>query len=402
MNHSITVDRGDFSRALGIASSVVNKRDCATILGTVKVEANGALRLAATNLDTNAIVEIGYRGKPLTAFALKHPHQIAKALRHLGDDRLVLHEPVANDKGSSKKLQISSGQFDSHLSTMPADDFPIPNAIGHEEFGVDLGASAIAALARIMPAISTEEVRYYLNGVCAERISEWMYRFVATDGHRLMMVDVPLPGAVGIIPDRTIIPRGFMKVVMKHFSRTKDPVRLTYGRCLMANKPDVDLAPHPTGMPLIAMAGKVGPASLTLSSKLIDGTYPDYNRAFPKILAHTLRLQKADLIKAVQGLSPLRSANVRALRLEAVEGGVRISLHSHNLGDASFVIPAEHGLPHETMIVAFNGNYLLDCLRALTGEEVQFDMTADHCSDPATIHDPADTAFRCVLMPMRV
>lgn len=404
MSNQITADRRDFARALDLANSVVEKRNAIPILGTVKVVANGALRLEATDLDTSATVEIGYEGKAFEAFALNYPHQIAKALRHLGGDRISLHEPVAigEGKGRRKQAQIASGQFDSRVAVLPGDDFPDLAAIGFEEFGVDLGADALAAIARVMPAISTEETRYYLNGVCVDRISDWTYRFVATDGHRLMLADVPLPGSAGVIPDRTIIPRRFLQTVMKHFAKANGPVRLTYGRRRLDNGPGTDLAPEPTGMPLVGMAGKVGPASLALVSKLIDGTYPDYTRVISKEFAHTVRASRVDLIQAVKGLAALANGRVRALKLEAVTGGVRVSLHSVDLGDASFVVTAEHALPADTLIAGFNAQYLMDCLLSLRGDEVQFDLDAQHSSAPTAIHDPADTAFRCVLMPMRV
>jgi len=150
------------------------------------------------------------------------------------------------------------------------------------------------------------------------------------------------------------------------------------------------------------MAGRVGSASLALVSKLIDGTYPEYTRVIPKEFVHTLRTGRVDLIQAIRSLVALADGKVRALKLEATDGGVRLSLHSVDLGDASFVIAAEHALEPETLIAGFNGQYLLECLMALRGEEVQFDLAAAHHAAPTVIHDPADTAYRCVLMPMRV
>jgi DNA polymerase-3 subunit beta len=400
----ITADRRAFARALDLATSVAEKRSTAPILETVNVIANGALRFEATDLDTFAAVEIGYEGKAITPFALRGPHKIAKAMRHLGGDSVTLGEPVDIGTGSRSNLRarIASGQFDSTMAVLPSDDFPIMDSIGHEEFAVDLGAGELAAIARVFPAISTEDTRYYLNGVCVDRVADWTYRFVATDGHRLMIADVPLPGAEGVIPDRTIIPRQFMQTVMKHFAKSKDVVRLTYGRRLRDNKPDSDLAPEPVGLPLVRVDGNVGPARLVLTGRLIDGTYPDYTRVIPKEFAHTLRASRAELLQAIRGLVLLADGKVRALKLEAVTGGLRLSLHSVDLGDASFVVPAEHRLPPETLICGFNGQYLLDCLLSLRGEEVQFDLDAQHVYAPAVIHDPADTAFRCVLMPMRV
>lgn len=402
--NAITADRRAFARALDLANSVVEKRSTVPILGTVKVVANGALRLEATDLDTSATVEIGYDGKAFDAFALNYPHQIAKALRHLGGDTVNLHEPAYVDgaKGGRKQAKIASGQFDSRVAVLPGDDFPDLPVIGFEEFAADLGEGALAQIARVFPAISTEETRYYLNSVCVDRIGDWTYRFVATDGHRLMLADVVLPNAIGAIPDRTIIPRRFLQTVMKHFANTADPVRLTYGRSRRDNGPDTDLAPEPTGAPRLSIAGTVGPARLGLVSNLIDGTYPDYTRVVPKEFAHTVRAARADLLQAAKGLAALADGKVRALKLEAAAGGILVSLHAVDLGDASYVVAAEHALPDGTLIAGFNAWYLTDCLLSLRGEEVQFDLTAKHACDPSVIHDPADTTFRCVLMPMRV
>ncbi len=392
----MTADRRDFARALDLATSVADKRATIPILEVVNVVANGALRLEATDLDVYATVEIGYEGKPVPSFALRAPHRVAKALRLLGDDLVAIGAP------DEKRVKITSGQLDSELGIHSSDEFPTMAPIAHEEFAVDLGAAELAAIARVIPAISTEKTRYYLNGICIDRLDDWTYRFVATDGHRLMIADVPLPGAVGAIPDRTIIPRRFVLTVLRHFAKTKDAVRLTYGRRLLENKPESGLAPAPGGMPLVRFEGVVGPARVALTGELIDGTYPDYTRVIPREFAHTIRASRAEMLKAIRGLISLADGRVRALKLVAVGGGVRLSLHSVDLGDASFVIAAEHGMEPETQICGFNGQYLLDCLTSLNGDEVQFDLDAAHTGAPTAIHDPADTTFRCVLMPMRV
>ncbi|MFO6447845.1 DNA polymerase III subunit beta [Erythrobacter sp. NE805] len=401
---TIIADRRAFARALDLATSVADRRSTIPICQTVNIVANGALRFEATDLDTFATVEIGYIGEPIAPFALKGPEKVGRALRQLDSDTVSLSALVDVAPGGRPDLRapIASGQFRSSMATMPSDDFPTQAPIGHEEFAVDLGQAELALIARVIPAISTEETRYYLNGICVDRIDEWTYRFVATDGHRLMIADVPLPGAVGIIPDRTVIPRRFVNTVMRHFARTKDAVRLTYGRRLLENKPDKGLAPELGGAPLVSVAGKVGPARLALTSKLIDGTYPEYTRVIPSTFAHTIRASRSELLRAIRGLVALADGKVRALKIEAVDGGVRLSTRAIDLGDGSFVVPAEHGFKPETMIVGFNGQYLLDCLTSLRGEEVQFDLDASHEHAPAAIHDPADTAFRCVLMPMRV
>lgn len=390
----ITADRRAFARALELATSVAEKRSTVPILEAVNIVANGALRFEATDLDTHATVEIAYAGEAIPPFALRVPHRVAAALRQIDEDDVTIGAPV------EKRVRIASGALDTTIAFYPSEDFPDPVPLAHEEFTVDIGAGELAQIARVMPAISTEETRYYLNGICVDRIDEWTYRFVATDGHRLFMADIPLPGAVGAIPDRTIIPRRFLLTVLKHFAKAKDPARLIWGRRLLENKPDSSLAPEPGGAPLVRVAGLVGAARVALTSKLIDGTYPDYTRVIPREFTHTLRASRAALMRGLRGVTAFNSDKFRAVKLEAVDGGLRISLHSVDLGDAAIVVPAEHGLESETLICGFNGQYLMDALAALRGDEVQFDFNAS--GDPVAIHDPSDTAFRVVQMPMRV
>lgn len=392
---AVACDPRVFARAIDLAASVVERGHQIPVLGCVKVSANGSLKVEGTDLDMLVSAEVDHAGGEIEAVSLRAPREVARAVRQLGGEVLYF----ANS--GEKAVALSTGRFDAALACLPGEDYPVMEPIGEVDFTAEIGAGELAALARVMPAISTEETRYYLNGVCVEKIGEWTWRFVATDGHRMMVQDVALPGARGAIADRSILPRRFVELVLRHFAKTKEPVLVSYGRQRRGNAPDADLAPGAGGVPLVSVEGFVKGAMLTLTSKLIDGTYPDYRRVIPKDFAHTIRLDRRAMMRAVRGLSPLSQTKTRAVAVNAVPGGLRLSLHSVDLGDAAVEIEAEHGLP-DGRVFGANGGYLLSCLEALRGDEVQLDLQEHTDSAPIVIRDPADTDFLSVLMPMRV
>lgn len=389
---AITLDRAAFAKALDLAGSVIQRRNTIPALGALKITANGALRMEGTDLDISTAAEIAYDGPALDSFALMEPAKVRAAINAGGGKQIALAH-------AEKRAQIVSGQLAASIATLPGADHPGADQIADQRFAVDLGGAELNAIARIMPAISTEETRYYLNGVCVHKIGEWLYRFAATDGHRMMIVDVPLPGAEGEIPDGTIIPRGFLQIMLGRFAKAKDTVCLRYGGRQLSNEPDKTLAPGGVGGARVAVAAALGPVRLTIASKLIDGTYPDYQRVIPGTWPHDVLVERSALCRAINALTPLATTKTRAVKITARPDGLRLSLQSVDLGDAHFDVPATHKLPSDFEI-GFNGQYLLDCINALRGEEVLLGLT--DAGAPTVIRDPADTAFLSVIMPMRV
>lgn len=406
MTQAISVDRRDFYRGLELAASVIDKRAQNEIFSTVKVTANGALRIEATNLDTATSVDLPYEGAELPPFFLRHPKKVAAALKRIGGDAVNINRP------DEKTAAIFSGQMQAAIGAIPDDESTSGVPVlwrGEDGFVCDLGEAELKQIARVIPAISTEETRYYLNGtryylngICIEKVGEWDWRFVATDGCRLMMVDVPLPGAVGEIGHRSILPRRLIQLVLAHFRKTPDPVQFGYGRRTGSNQPDATLAPEDNlaREPVVSFAGKVGDIPLTLTGKLIDGTFPDYTRVVPAGRVRIVRVERAALLNALAGLMPLHSGRTRAVKIEAEPGALRVSVDCPDIGKAGISIAAEHDC-EPGFLTGFNGHYLLDSLRALQGEEVEFGWAIVGPGNRVVISDPADTAFKSVLMPMR-
>lgn len=389
----IQLDRKRFSRALGLANAAIERRNCIPALGGVRATANEAFVLEGSDLDNSTRVEMSYTGDH-AAFTLTGAEGIRSAINLAGSDMVAL-----SPEEDGRHVGIKSGRLSGELCTLAADDHPGADHIANEDFFADISGVELGQIARVTAAISTKQTRYYLNGICVRKIGEWLYRFAATDGHRLMMVDVPLPNAKGAIPDDTIIPRRWLGIALAQFSKAKTGVRLSYGPSIIPNSKGEDLAMEKKGSPRIRLSAEIEGMSFQLTGKLIDGTYPDYSRVIPANNDKVARMKRADLMQAIKSLSPLSTERTPAVKLIFGPGLVVIELDSPEVGKTWFEVPCEGNTPNGFWI-RFNGRYLLEMLAALRGDEVELHL--DDAGSPTLVVDPSDTAFRGVLMPMRV
>ena len=391
---SIALKRADFDAATAFALSVTDRRNTAPILGTLGLRVNERAEFIGSDLDTVATASIDFDGKPFDA-AIMAPANVRHSVGRSGG------EIVSIGEGKDGALTLESGRLKIEGRSLPFAYFPVEEP-GDYAFAATLGDGFIAALDRVSGAISTEATRYYLNGIYMHHVADWTYRLAATDGHRLYYANVQLPDAEGIArADRNdkgfIIPTKAVKLAIKHFARTRDPVRLTVGTKREGNKRPPRLDDSITGT-RITLSSANNRIARQLTSKLIDGTFPDYTRVIPTANDKPLTVKRAELRQAVQAVAGFGTEKTRAVRLELVAGGVTVSLHSPENGKAAMTIDGNHAATG--FYIGFNGQCLLDILDRLTGEDVLFEFS-DYAA-PTMIHNPADADFRVVLMPMRV
>lgn len=387
----ITVQHDQFRKAALFASSVVERRNTIPVLSTVKMTANGSLTLEGTDLDSYASASLPYDGDE-GEFLLPEPAKVLKALKAAGGEVVTLSQ-------ADKRLHVEAGELTADLaSSMHPEDFPPSDTVAEEAFGADVGADFFRALERVRPAISTEETRYYLNGIYFHKVGDWLYRAVATDGHRLFLADIPMPGATGELTEGVIIPRRVVERAIAGFGKAENGTRFAVGVAQQTNRKDPSLAPV-TRASRAGFAGKVGGLDLSLTTKLIDGTYPDVSRVIPAEHPFTIRVNKAALTKALKSIVPLSTDKTRAIKLAASPGLITMTLTSPDVGTSHFPVAAEHQAPADFEI-GLNARYLVEAIGALTGEEVDIGLTDPGA--PMTITDPADLTFKIVQMPMRV
>jgi DNA polymerase-3 subunit beta len=408
---SFQVKRRDLLAAMDFAQAACERRSSLPYLKQLRGKANGRFTLDGSDLDMVARATIDCEGYP-SQIVLPSPRLVRAALCATGGDTVSLaqSDPAPfrdeSDKGQPQPdshLAIVSGGVEATLVTAHPDAFQADDAIAEIEWAATISAGELAHIARVTGAISTEETRYYLNGVAVRKVAEWTWRFQATNGHVLKMVDIPLPDAEGTLPDLTILPRAFVHMLLSKFDKCKGPLRLTYGPKVLRNQPDgttLDLQPAAWRF---AVTGKIGNVDGEIVSRLIDGTYPDVDRVVPREIARSARFNRKALLQAINAVSAFSNERMRALRLTFNgDASVAISIESPVFGHAGMALECSHTVKGG-QTVGFNGAYLADVVKSFRGEEVVISWADDTiASPPALFTDPEDTEFRCVVMPMRV
>jgi DNA polymerase-3 subunit beta len=272
------------------------------------------------------------------------------------------------------KMQIIAGRSRFNLSTLPRDDFPVI-AEGELPTRFELPAATLRqVIEKTRFAISTEETRYYLMGIFLHVVDEQL-RAAATDGHRLARVTVPRPEGADGMPD-VIIPR---KAVAELF------------RLLEELEGTVEISMSPTKV-------RFGLGSAILTSKLIDGTFPDYNRVIPTANEKLLKLDPKSFSAGVDRVSTIASEKTRAVKMSVDRDKVTLSVTSPENGVATEELPADYG--SDGLEIGFNARYLLDILSEIDGDTVEVHL-ADAAA-PTLLRENDKSNALYVLMPMRV
>jgi len=370
----LTIERSALLKALGHVQSVVERRNTIPILSNVLLSAGrDRLSFAATDLDMEMVDEadatVEVEGQ-ITAPA----HTLYEIVRKLPEGA----EVALIFNGDDPRLTVQAGRSRFNLPVLPAGDFPVMST----ETGGTRFTVAKEDLARLIDktrfAVSTEETRYYLNGLYLHTVAEAsvpLLRAVATDGHRLALAEMPAPeGAAG--GPGVIVPR-----------KTIDQVR----RLLDAGSGPVEVQVSPQKIRF-----EFGAASLT--SKVIDGAFPDYVRVIPKGNDRQADIDNAVFASAVDRVATISAEKSRSVKL-AFELD-RVTLTVRNMEAGQGVEEVEIGYSDEPFEIGFNARYLLDVAGQITGETASFRF-ADAAS-PTLVLDPGDPGVQYVLMPLRV
>ena len=275
-------------------------------------------------------------------------------------------------------MTLRSGRSKFTLQALPVDDYPVMSG-GELPYSFSLSADDLKGLIdRTRFAISSEETRYYLNGIYLHAATSGgvpVLRAVATDGHRLARVEVPLPeGAVGMTG--VIVPRKTVSELRKLIEEASQDVTVSLSESKIRFAFD----------------------NAVLTSKLIDGTFPDYERVIPEGNDKVLEVDCKAFSQAVDRVSAISTEKSRAIKLAVDKGGLTLSASSPENGSA--VEELEASYESAPMEIGFNSRYLMDILAQIEGDAARFAM-ADAAS-PTVVREVADSSAVYVLMPMRV
>jgi DNA polymerase III subunit beta len=370
----VILERSNLLKSLNHVHRVVERRNTIPILSNVLLSANGAsLELKATDLDlevTEATAATVEQAGATTVPA----HLLYDIVRKLPDGAEVM---LKLDEGGNA-MSVVSGRSSFRLQCLPQADFPELSA-GNFSHMFRLDSAELKRLIdKTQFAISTEETRYYLNGIYLhthEEGGKLKLRAVATDGHRLARTETEAPAGSEGMPG-IIIPRKTVSELQK-----------------LVDAPDIAVATELSDTKIRFTIG-----SVVLTSKLIDGTFPDYQRVIPTGNDKKLVIDRQSFSQAVDRVSTISTERGRAVKMSIASGQVTLTVNNPDSGSATEELAADYDA--DPLEIGFNARYLLDVAGQLSGGEACF-MLAD-AGAPTLINDSVDESALYVLMPMRV
>jgi DNA polymerase-3 subunit beta len=367
-----TIERATLLKSLGHVQSVVERRNTIPILSNVMIEATeeGGIRLMATDLDLqiNETVPANVTQAGATTVSAHTLFDIARKLPEGSQVEL---------SASEGKMQINAGRARFNLSTLPRDDFPVI-AEGELPTRFELPAATLRQIIdKTRFAISTEETRYYLNGIYLHVTDEAqpLLRAAATDGHRLARVTVPRPGGAEGMPG-IIVPRKCIAELRKLLDEAEGNVQVSLSESKI----------------------RFGLGNAVLTSKLIDGTFPDYSRVIPTANDKLLRIDPRSFEQGVDRVATIASEKTRAVKMSLDRDKITLSVTSPENGTAAEEVPGDYAA--DGFEIGFNARYLLDILHQIEGDTVEVHL-ADAAA-PTLLRESDNAPALYVLMPMRV
>jgi len=370
----LSIERNTLLKAVSHAQSVVERRNTIPILANVLIEAeDDKVQFRATDLDVEIVdrvqAKVDRNGSTTVSAVLLH--EIA---RKLPDGALI--ELTADTAGN--RLTVEAGRSNFSLATLPKEDFPI---MASSEYAANFSAKS-GDLRRLFDksrfAISTEETRYYLNGVymhSATFENSKVLRCVATDGHRLARVDTGLPEGAEELPG-VIIPRKTVAEIRKFLDDDEVQIAVSVSETKV----------------------RFATPDITLTSKVIEGTFPDYTRVIPASNEKKLEVDADEFAKAVDRVSTVSSERSRAVKLNLEDDQLTLIVNSPDSGAAEEQVAVAYS--DERLEIGFNAKYLLEISGQIDKENAIFMFNSS--GDPVLIREGNDLSAVYVVMPMRV
>ncbi|MDG2001115.1 MAG: DNA polymerase III subunit beta [Alphaproteobacteria bacterium] len=371
-----SIDKSALLSALQHVHSVVERRNTIPILSNVLIEAKeDGVYLTATDMDIAVIEKIDLKKSEVMQLGTitTSAQMLYDIVRKLPDNISV---ELLSEKNDRLGIKASTSSF--ALNCLPSEEFPsIAQEAFNHSFNID-ASEMIRLIDKTSFAMSLEETRYYLNGIYLHAVKDSTsdkLRTVSTDGHRLSRVDMNMPEGVKEIPG-VIIPRKTIMEIRKLLEDHSDNINLS----LSDNKIQISFS------------------NVVLTSKLLDGTFPDYSRVIPEQNDKTITISNQLLSEAVDRVSTVSTDKTRAIKININKGNLVISATNPDKGSASESLEVKYD--GEEVEIGFNSKYVLDVARQIKGKDIIIKLS-DSVS-PTLVYDKEDEDVLFVLMPMRV
>jgi DNA polymerase-3 subunit beta len=366
----LTIDCAALTRPLGHVQSVVERRATIPVLSNIVIRVeNSQVMLVATDMDVDIVETVS--ATVMDPGVCTVPAQLLyDIVRKLPDGAEMELTEVENGQ-----VKISAGRSNFSLPTLPVEDFP---ALSDQAMTTEFTLSAVdlkALIENTRFAISTEETRYYLNGIYLHHAEDNLLRVVATDGHRLAQSQMNLPTGAETMP-AAIIPRKVVGEMSKLIDEYEGDVRI--------------------GLTDTRIRFSFG--SVEMTSKLIDGTFPDYQRVIPADNNDIMQVAAAPFREAVDRVSTISAEKSRSIKLKISKNMLVLSASSPDAASAEESLEVTY--EGNDVEIGFNARYLIEIANQIAGDSIEFALS--DAAGPSLIRTPGDDANLFVLMPMRV
>lgn len=366
----IRMTREALLKPLQAVSGIIERRHTLPILSNVLLARNGnGIEVVATDIEieitASASTDVPGESKTATVGARKLL-DILRALPEGSEVTLALQD---------KRLQVKSGKSRFNLQTLPAEDFP---RLSREE-GAATQFSVPQKLLKglielVQYAMAMQDIRYYLNGLLMV-VENGQLKLVATDGHRLAFASQDV-GAKDLAKQEVILPRKTIIELSRLLEESDEPVTVA----LSANQVRFSFG------------------QVVLISKLVEGKFPDYTRVIPQSQPKHLRLNRVQLLSALQRAAILTSDKFRGVRWVLSDGSLKILCTNTEQEEAQEELDIAY--KGDSLDIGFNVSYLLDVLNNLDCEEIECALGDAGSSALFTV--PERLNFKYVVMPMRI
>lgn len=371
---NIKVDKKDLVALLSKTQNIVEKRNTMPILINILIQAeDGEVRVFATDLEVSLTDQVSAE--------VVSEGKIAVNAKNLFDIVRELAEgPIALEVKPNNRLQIKQHKSVFNIVGIGPEEYPVFPTFKTNDF-IEVNPDVLMDMIdRTIYSVSTDETRYHLNGVYFEKKTEngrTQFRMVATDGHRLSLVDrFTDEDTANIIHSGVIIPRKGLSEVKKIIDFSDQPIQMAV-----------------EGSQLIVKTG-----STVLMVRLIEGKYPNYQQLIPQNLKKTATIQRDSLLSSIRRVSLLSNQKSKGVTIALGKGKMEISSNNPELGDAKEEIDVDYS--GEELKIGFNAKYILDILNSFQDESLSLEL--DSQLSPGLIRPATDSDYTCVVMPMRI
>lgn len=372
----VSIEKKDLLGLIGRAQNIVEKRNTMPILVNVLLDADkGGLKIFATDLEVSMTDE--------NVAHVSNPGKVAVNAKSLFEIIKELPEgPITLEKKDNNWLKITQNKAMFNIVGISPEEYPVFPTFGTKDF-MKIDSEVLSEMIeKTIYSVSNDETRYHLNGVFFEKqqgANGLVYRMVATDGHRLSLVDRKSEENTSGRPTGTqgvIIPRKGLHEIRKLIESSEGPLEMAIeGSQLIVRK-----------------------SSTVLMIRLIEGKYPNYQQLIPQNLKEHLTVRRESLLSSLKRVSLLSNQKSKGVTLSISSGKLEIASNNPELGDAKEEIEIQY--KGKEMKIGFNAKYILDVLSSMNDDVVQLEFN-DQLS-PGLVRPENDKSYTCVVMPMRI